>query len=145
MPCCRKASGAACRPPLEPPAPAAGTFPGADPAPMLSAAAQAALEGDLAGPLASDLATTWQPPWRGPGRRSWHETPDFRGVQQMRRNILQTWCRGYHGRRSWTERAALQGRDLVAGQPSSPIPMVRPVRARQRRPLCRWRSTSRPL
>ena len=34
--------------------------------------------------------TGWQPPWHGSGRRSWHETPDFPGVQQMRRNTPQT-------------------------------------------------------
>jgi hypothetical protein len=81
------------RPPLEPPAPAAGTFWG-DPAPLLSAAAQAALEGDLAGKVQARWpatpATAGQPPWRGSGRRSWHETPDFPGVHEMRRNIPQT-------------------------------------------------------
>ena len=72
-----------CRPPLEPPAPAAGTLLlGLDPAPMLSAAAQAALEGDLAGPLAGDPATIRQLPWRGSGSRSWHETPEFPGVHE---------------------------------------------------------------
>ena len=34
--------------------------------------------------------TGWQPPWRGSGRRSWHETPDFPGVHEMRRNIPQS-------------------------------------------------------
>ena len=81
------------RPPLEPPVPAAGTFLG-DPAPLLSAAAQAALEGDLAGKVQARWpatpATAWQPPWRGSGRRSWHETPDFPGVHEMRRTIPQT-------------------------------------------------------
>ena len=53
-------------------------------------AAQAALEGDLAGKVPAIRRTAWQPPWRGSGRRSWHETPDFPGVQQMRRNIPQS-------------------------------------------------------
>ena len=93
MPCCRKARGAATgrhwsrQRPLRAPS-------GADPAPLLSAAAQAALEGDLAGKVQARWpatpATAGQPPWRGSGRRSWHETPDFPGVHEMRRNIPQT-------------------------------------------------------
>ena len=34
--------------------------------------------------------TAWRPPWRGSGGRSWHETPDFPGVHEMRRNIPQS-------------------------------------------------------
>ena len=58
--------------------------------PLPSALVLAALEGDLAGKvqaLAVDRRTAWQPPWRGSGRRSWHETPNFPGVHEMRRNI----------------------------------------------------------
>ena len=33
--------------------------------------------------------TGWRPPWRGSGGRSWRETPDFTGVQLMRRNMPQ--------------------------------------------------------
>ena len=74
------------RPPEEP---AAASWPDT----RGGAAAQAALEADLAGKvqaLASDPKDGSQPRWRGSGRRSWHETPDFPGVHEMRRNIPQS-------------------------------------------------------
>ena len=80
------------RPPPEPPAaPWPDTW--GEPTPMPSALAQAALEGDLAGKVQALAATprmAWLPPWRGSGRRSWHETPDFPGVHEMRRNTPQS-------------------------------------------------------
>ena len=70
----------------------AGTS-GGNPAPPPSALAQAVLEGDLAGKvhaLASDPKDGLAAALARLGRRSWHETPDFLGVQQMRRNTPQS-------------------------------------------------------
>ncbi len=43
-----------------------------------------------------------QPPWRGWDRRSWHETPDFPGVHEMRRNFPRV--------KSYLQQPALTGR-----------------------------------
>jgi hypothetical protein len=60
--------------------------------PAPSALAQAALEGDLAGKvhaLASDPKDGLAAALARLGQAFRHETPDFPGVQQMRRNLPQ--------------------------------------------------------
>ena len=82
------------RAPPEPPVPAAGTTTWGEPTPVLSAVAQAALEGDLASKVAvlwpAIRRTAWRRRWHGSAGRSWRETPDFPGVQLMRRNTPQS-------------------------------------------------------